>query len=178
VRTAQCPLLRFKVESYFKVPRRCTVCGHMERECIDSALVTGTPLRDIAGRHGISKSALERHKAEHLPTHLAKARGAREVARADDLLSEVRTLQARTLAILEAAEDAGEHRTALAAIAEARRNLELLGKLAGELDERPTVNVLVSAEWVEIRTVLLEALSPFPQASTAVARSLMELEDS
>jgi len=159
------------------MPRRCTVCGHMERECIDSALVTGTPLRDIAGRYGVSKSALERHKADHLPTHLARAKGASEAAQADDLLSEVQNLQARTLAILEAAEDAGEHRTALAAIAEARRNLELLGKLAGEFDERPTVNVLVSAEWVEIRTVLLEALSPYPHARAAVAKGLMQLED-
>jgi len=158
------------------MPRRCTVCGHGEREHIDRALVAGAALRDVAGRHGVSKSALERHKADHLPTHLAKARAAEEAAQADDLLSQVRSLQARTLAILEAAEASGENRTALAAIAEARRNLELLGKLAGELDERPVVNVLVSAEWVAIRTVLLEALSPYPQASTAVAGRLMELE--
>jgi hypothetical protein len=159
------------------MPRRCTVCGHVEREHIDSALVAGTSLRDIAGQHGVSKSALERHKADHLPADLAKAREAQEAARADDLLSQVRSLQARTLAILEAAEVSGENRTALAAIGEARRNLELLGRLAGELDERPVVNVLISAEWVAIRTVLLEALSPYPQASTAVARRLMELEE-
>jgi hypothetical protein len=158
------------------MPRRCTVCDHETRTSIETALISGAPLRDIAGRHGVSKSALERHKADHLPAGLAKAREAEEAARADDLLSEVRGLQARTLAILESAEASGEHRTALAAIAEARRNLELLGKLAGELDERPVVNVLVSAEWIVIRTVLLEALSPYPQAGTAVAERLVELE--
>ena len=158
------------------MPRRCTICGHAERELIDSALVAGTSLRDIAGRHGVSKSALERHKADHLPADLAKAKEAAEATRADDLLSQVQGLQARTLAILETAEDSGEHRTALAAIGEARRNLELLGKLAGELDQRPVVNVLVSAEWVATRAVLLEALSPYPQASTTVAKQLMELE--
>jgi hypothetical protein len=158
------------------MPRRCTVCDHETRTSIETALISGAPLRDIAGRYGVSKSALERHKADHLPAGLAKAREAEEAARADDLLSEVRGLQARTLAILESAEASGEHRTALAAIAEARRNLELLGKLAGELDERPVVNVLVSAEWITIRTVLLEALSPYPQASAAVAERLVELE--
>ena len=152
------------------------MCDHETRTSIETALISGAPLRDIAGRYGVSKSALERHKADHLPAGLAKAREAEEAARADDLLSEVRGLQARTLAILESAEASGEHRTALAAIAEARRNLELLGKLAGELDERPVVNVLVSAEWITIRTVLLEALSPYPQASTAVAERLVELE--
>jgi transposase-like protein len=157
------------------MPRHCTVCGHEELEHIDFALVAGASLRDIAGRHGVSKSALERHKADHLPTHLTRANEAEEAARADNLLSQVRGLQARTLAILETAEVSGELRTALAAIGEARRNLELLGKLAGELDQRPVVNILVSAEWVAIRTVLLEVLSPYPQASAAVAERLMEL---
>ena len=113
------------------MPRRCTVCDHETRTSIETALISGAPLRDIAGRYGVSKSALERHKADHLPAGLAKAREAEEAARADDLLSHVRGLQGRTLAILESAEVSGEHRTALAAIAEARRNLELLGKLAG-----------------------------------------------
>ena len=139
-------------------------------------LIAGVPLRTIADRFAVSKTALIRHKDAHLPPSLLKAKEAREVARADDLLSQVRDLQSRALAILESAEASGEHRTALAAIAEARRNLELLGKLAGELDERPVVNVLISAEWIAIRTVLLEALMPHPQASTAVAERLVELE--
>ena len=72
------------------MPRRCTVCDHRERDKIDAALVSGAPLRDIAGRHGVSKSALERHKGAHLPPHLAKARAAEEVAGADALLLQVR----------------------------------------------------------------------------------------
>jgi hypothetical protein len=158
------------------MPRRCTVCDHEERASIDAALVSGTPLRDIAGQHGVSKSALERHKAGHLPAHLAKAKEAGEVARADDLLSQVRHLQDRTLAILTTSEDAGELRTALAAIREARGNLELLAKLLGELDDAPKVNILVSAEWVAVRTSMMEALSPYPEARTAVAEALLVLE--
>ena len=160
------------------MPRTCTVCTHKDRAELEGTLVAGVSLRTIADRFAISKTALIRHKDAHLPPSLLKAKEAREEARADDLLSEVRNLQDRTLAVLEAAEASGEHRTALAAIAEARRNLELLGKLAGELDEHPVVNVLVSAEWITIRTVLLEALSPYPQASAAVAERLVELEGS
>jgi hypothetical protein len=33
--------------------------------------------------------------------------------------------------------------------------LELLGKLAGELDERPVVNLNVSPEWLELRAVIV-----------------------
>ena len=99
-----------------------------------------------------------------------------EEAEADDLLAEVRDLKARTLAILKATEQTHEHRTALAAIREARSNLELLARLLGELDERPVTNVLVSAEWVTVRTAMMETLGRYPQARVAVAERLSELE--
>jgi hypothetical protein len=88
----------------------------------------------------------------------------------------VRHLQAHALDILERAEKAGDLRTALAAISQARGNLELLGKLAGELDEQPVTNVLVSAEWVMVRTAMMEALGRYPEARVAVAKRLAELE--
>src|SRR3712207_3895958 len=140
------------------MPRRCTACDHPERHSIDGALVTGAPYRSVAKRFGLSESAVYRHKTEHLPAHLLKAKEAGEVARADDLLDQVRNLQVHALEILERAEKAGDLRTALAAISQARGNLELLGKLAGELDERPVVNLNVSPEWLELRAVLVGAL--------------------
>jgi transposase-like protein len=154
------------------MPRRCTVCDHPERHGIDEALVTGASYRSVAKRFGLSESAVYRHKTEHLPAHLLKAREAQEVARADDLLDQVRYLQGHALGILERAERAGDLRTALAAISQARGNLELLGKLAGELDDRPQVNVLVSPEWLELRTVIVGALEPHPAARGAVMRAL------
>jgi hypothetical protein len=158
------------------MPRRCTVCDHPERHGIDEALVTGAPYRSVAKRFRLSESAVYRHKAEHLPAHLLKARETEEAARADALLDQVRNLQAHALDILERAEKTGDLRTALAAISQARGNLELLGKLAGELDERPVMNVLVSTEWATIRTALMEALSPYPEARSAVSGRLLELE--
>ena len=158
------------------MPRRCSICHHECLEEINRALVEGVAFPALVAKYRVSKDALSRHKANHLPATLAKAQEAQEVAQADDLLNQVRSLQSRTLTILEAVEASGEYRTALAAIGEARRNLELLGKIAGELDERPVVNVLVSTEWVSIRTTVLEALSPYPQARAAVAESLVELE--
>jgi hypothetical protein len=113
-----------------------------------------------------------RHKTEHLPAYLSKAREAEDAAKADDLLDQVRNLQAHALDILERAEKAGDLRTALAAISQARGNLELLGKLAGELDERPVVNLNVSPEWLELRTVIVGALEPHPAAHRAVLRAL------
>jgi transposase-like protein len=154
------------------MPRRCTVCDHPQRQSIDEVLVTGAPYRSVAKRFGLSVSAVYRHKTEHLPAHLSKAREAEEVARADNLLEQVRNLQTHALHILERAENAGDLRTALAAISQARGNLELLGKLAGELDERPVVNLNVSPEWLDLRAVIVGALEPHPAAHTAVLRAL------
>ncbi len=154
------------------MPRRCTVCDHPERHSIDEALVTGAPYRSVAKRFVLSESSVYRHKTEHLPAHLLKAREAEEVAQADDLLDQVRNLQAHALDILERAEKAGDLRTALAAISQARGSLELLGKLAGELDERPVVNLNVSPEWLELRAEIVGALEPHPAAHRALLRAL------
>jgi hypothetical protein len=154
------------------MPRRCTVCDHPEKHSIDEALVSSTPYRSVAKRFGLSESAVYRHKTEHLPAHLLKAREVEEVAQAEVLLEQVRLLQAHALDILERAEKAGDLRTALAAISQARGNLELLGKLAGELDERPVVNLNISPEWLELRAVIVGALEPHPAAHRAILRAL------
>jgi hypothetical protein len=154
------------------MPRRCSVCDHPKMHSIDETLVTGAPYRSVAKRFELSESAVYRHKTEHLPANLLKAKEVEEAARADDLLEQVRHLQAHALDILERAEKAGDLRTALAAISQARGNLELLGKLAGELDERPVVNLNVSPEWLELRAVIVGALEPHPTAHGAVLRAL------
>jgi hypothetical protein len=157
--------------------RTCTICTHVSLADINAALIAGQlPLRTIADHWSVSKTALLRHQAEHLPEHLAQAQDAREVAQADDLLAQVRSLQAKALGILATAEQQGDLRTALLAIREARGSLELLAKLLGELDERPQINVLVDPEWLSLRTVLLEVLRPYGEARAAVATALLKLE--
>ncbi len=154
------------------MPRSCTICQHPQREAIESHLVGVSSNLSASSEFGVTESALRRHKANHLPAKLVLAEKAAEVADAGDLLSQVQGLQARTLAILEAAEASSEHRTALSAIREARSNLELLAKLLGELDERPVVNVLVSPQWLELRATIVTALERHPQARESVLRAV------
>ena len=158
------------------MPRTCTICTHEERPAIDRALVQGASFRGIARDFGISEDAVTRHKAEHLPTLLVKAQEAEEAAAADDLLAELRSLQATTLSLLRKAERAGKLGTAVMAIREARGNLELLAKLTQQLDSRPVLNLLVAPEWRAVRAVLLETLSAYPEARTAVTARLATLE--
>ncbi len=155
------------------MPRTCTICSHPDHAIIDAALLAGTPFRNIAEQHAVSVGALFRHR-DHLPATLLHAKEIAQVAQADDLLAQVRDLQHRTLRILDSAEQAGDRRTALTAIREARGNLELLGKLAGELQDGQTV--IVSPEWQRVRAVVIAALAPYPEARAAVAGELLALE--
>ena len=110
--------------------RTCTVCTHAEREAIDRALVAdGSALRDIAGQHGLSKSAVERHKAEHIPEQLVAAQRAEDAEAADDLLAQVRELQGHARTILSTSMGSGDFRMALAAIREVRGGIELFAKV-------------------------------------------------
>ncbi len=132
----------------------------------------GTAERNIADL----ETALKRHKSEHLPGHVAKAQEARQVADADDLLHQLKALRNRAIGILQKAETAGDYRTALAGIREARGCIETLMEVEGELDRRGVTNIVVSADWIEIRSAILVTLKAHPDARQAVAGTLVSLE--
>jgi hypothetical protein len=138
---------------------------------MEDAFIAGQAKRRIASQHGVSERAVRYHMREHLPALLALARDAERAARADTLLDRMEALQSQTLAILDAPED---QRTALAAIAQARRNLELIGEIAKELDRTPTINLELSVEWQEVKAVLVNTLASYPEAQQAVFNALEE----
>ena len=153
------------------MPRTCSICSHEHRDAMEDAFIAGQAKRRIASQHGVSERAVRYHMREHLPALLALARDAERAARADSLLDRMEALQSQTLAILDAPED---QRTALAAIAQARRNLELIGEIAKELDRTPTINLELSVEWQEVRAVLVNTLASYPEAQQAVFNALEE----
>jgi hypothetical protein len=154
------------------MPRRCTVCDHDEGHAINVALVSRDPYRQIASRYGVSTGALQRHSQEHIPKLLAKAKEAVEVAEAGDLLSRIEALQSRTLAVLEAVEDTDNYGARLAAIREARANLELIGRVTKELESGPTFNLYLSPQWLELRATLVRALDAYPDARESVLSAI------
>ncbi len=158
------------------MPRSCTICQHADKPAINAALIANEPYRLIAERFGTSAAALTRHKAEHLPASLAKAEAAKETAQADDLLAQVKALRGKSISILQKAEAAGDLRTALLGIREARACIELLAEMEGEINRNPQINILVAPEWLAVRTVLLKALQSHPEARQAVAAALTQVE--
>jgi hypothetical protein len=153
------------------VPRACSICGHEHRDAMEDAFIAGQAKRRIASQHGVSERAVRYHMREHLPALLALARDAERAARADTLLDRMEALQSQTLAILDAPED---QRTALAAIAQARRNLELIGEVTRELDRTASINLELTVEWQEVKAVLVNTLASYPEAQQAVFNALEE----
>jgi len=158
------------------MPRTCSICAHPERDAIDKALVAEVPLRTIADRWSVSKSALIRHKEDHLPATMVKAKAVEDVAHAIDVVRQLRTINGAALHVLKDARESRDGNLALKAIDRIQRQIELQAKLLGELDERPVINLLITTEWLTVRTALLAALAAYPEARVAVAERLLALE--
>ncbi len=158
------------------MPRRCTICAHESRTEIDRALVSREPYRAIACRFDVGRESLRRHVEEHLPETLALAEKAREAARADDLLDQIRALQGVTFRALKRAEAAEDWAVLFRAVREGRQNAETMGKLLGRLDERPQINISMNPQWLELRAVIVSALEPHEAARNAVLRALERQE--
>ena len=56
----------------------------------------------------------------------------------------------------------------LSTAAQLTKQVELLAKLTGELDERPQVNILVLPEWLSLQDRIITALAAYPPALEAV----------
>ncbi|MBD0328265.1 MAG: hypothetical protein ICV68_17740 [Pyrinomonadaceae bacterium] len=156
------------------MPRECTVCTHPDVYTINERLVGiggKQSLRNIAKHFDVNYQAVNRHK-EHIPEMLARASRAEEVAEADSLLDRLESLQTRAEAILSRAEQTENYGAMLGAVREMRSNLEVIGEVTKELNRQPTLNLLVSPEWLELRTLIIQAVEPFPEARHSILRAI------
>jgi len=158
------------------MPRACQTCQHADVAAIDRELAANTAIPALAALYRVSSDSLLRHKQNHLPQAVARAEAAKEVTRGDDLLDQVNKLKGKAVSLLLKAEVAGDYRTALAGIREARACLELLLEVEGEINRAPQVNIIMSPEWARVRAVVVDALTPYPDARLAVAARLVDVE--
>ena len=158
---------------------RCRTCMHPERDAIDRALVTGTPLRTLEERYGISRSSLARHKDNCLAQTVQRAAEEREAADLEhggDLMRAWESYKSEVDRILT--EHSDDPRIVLQAVSRGTRLFETRAKLEGRYTDGTTVNVSLGAVELErIRTTILIALENHPEARQQVARALMDLSD-
>ena len=156
--------------------RRSKIEVHSQRNIIITRLAAGEEYSDIIRDFPeLTWDDLDYYAENKLPEIISKSKDLKaevESIQGNDTLAEVRALKVRALEILEQAQSAGDLKTALLGIREARSCLELCMKAEGKIDERPQINILVLPEWLELRTLIIKALDPFPKAKEAVVLAI------
>ncbi len=132
--------------------------------------------RNVAERHGISTTSLHRHANHHLLQTVARSNRADPASNPDGLLDRMTDLESEARRLMAKAEKKGDLRTALSAVRELVRIVELLAKIQGELIDHPTVNVLVLPQWQRIETTILDVLGQHPELRTELAGRLRSPE--
>jgi len=157
--------------------RQCTVCAHKDLEEINKLLLCSDSYRDLARQFGLSKDALARHKESHIPTELLKSNDIQEIVKADVLLVQLGEIREKTLSLLDKAEQAADTRVYGAPVAylrEVREQIKLLAELEGRLAAQPQITIVNNPQWVELRTLIITALEPYPDAKAAVVHAIRE----
>jgi len=155
--------------------RTCTVCAHKDVAEIDRLLLCSDSYRDIARQFGLSKDALARHKDSHIPELLSKSEDIKEVVNADNLLAQLQEARTSALDLLDKAIEAGDTKIygpPSSYLSEIRQQIKLWAELEGRLASQPQVNITLNAEWIELRSTIIQALQPFPEARRAVINAL------
>ena len=94
------------------------------------------------------------------------------MADADSLMKQITQLHKKALELLSKAESENDYRTALTAIREARGCLEILAKLSGDLNDSPTINILLNPQYIEFRALVINVLDEYPEAKLTLINKL------
>ncbi len=165
----------------------CTVCAHSGREHIDAALRNDEALRPVAGKYGISRGALERHRANHMgaasiikpasqAVRVAAHRFVGAALAASDTVEDIRALRSRADVLCKQAEASGDGRTALLAISALTKLLELQGRLTLEAQQGRASDISAHPVWQRLNSELASVLAKYPEAEeewSAVLRRIL-----
>ena len=118
--------------------RRCSVCVHPLVSDINIGLARGAEYRGLARKYTVGEDAIARHHLDHLPAALAEAAKKRDIREALDVVHELELANRATKKVLKDALNRGALNTSLLAVDRLVKQVELVLRVTGELDERPT----------------------------------------
>ncbi len=166
---------------------KCIIDEHPERARIECDLARGVPVRTVAKRYGLSKSQCYRY-SQKIPSHL-KAAFLGEMLKPGADLERLRTetsegilvnlaaQMARLYLMQDQAMEAGNHDHARMIGLAIMRCIELQGRYLGEFAQhqiRTNVNVLVSPEYLEIRSIVMQEVDEVTRRRIAARLHVVE----
>jgi len=177
-------------------PRR----NELDRRLLEKDL-NGESFRRISADFGYSETSLRRHLEQHLVVELSQIKAAKDEARkkaketimaeeldnittgaakdtvarlenAASFFDQLKELRAKAASLLDQAEGAKDLRAAGTFLKELREQIRLWAELEGKLAAQPQINILMTPEWIELRTLIITALDPYPEAKEAMVRAI------
>jgi hypothetical protein len=180
-----------------RLPKRkgppCSICKHRDKTRIEATRIAGASLDSIAAKFSISRDALHRHMTNHVDAdtrsqlladvsvqELAQLAAAEGVS----VLQYLSLVRQILMGELQLASQVHAHSATAALAGKLNETLRLLGTLSGEMSEMASrsitvngnINILNSPVIADLQSKILEALAPFPDASSAVIRALRSFE--
>ncbi len=164
--------------------RKSKIEAHPRSEEIVNRLISGKNNPEIVRDFPeITDDDLDYYREKKLPEVLSKSKDLKALAdeieqadihRGDTYLQLVIGLQKKALDALELQDPAGDPKSWAMISREARGYLELLGKALDRIRDTPQmqVNILVNPEWISLRSTIIAALEPYPEARRAVINAL------
>jgi hypothetical protein len=164
--------------------RKSKIEVHPRSEEIIKRLASGEEYSKIAEDFpDIRYQDLDYYAQNKLPDLLSKSEDLKALAgkieqadihKGDSYMQLIIGLQKSALDALELQDPAGDPKSWAMVSREARGYLELLGKALDRIRDTPPVNVTIinNPEWVELRTLIIGALEPYPDAREAVVHAI------
>ena len=167
----------------------CQVCTSKDRYRVEFGLARRISVTVLAKRYGLHTDAIYRHRKGHVPptvlhdlrkkadmpeAELEKLR----VTESNALLEHLVVQRARLYKLVDSCEEVGDFAHAIVGHTRITANLELTGKLLDVFASHAPVhqNITISADYLRLRQVLLQALRPFPEARRAITEALRTIE--
>lgn len=160
------------------LPKSCTICDDPRRDEFDRRARIESNIEKIAKEFSLSYSAFYRHiKANHHIREVTAIPTTSELATSEDILREITEHHREAMRLKSQAEDNGDIKTALLGLDKALKCLELVAKIQGQIQEQNIniiqQNVLINnPEWIELKTLIVAALKPYPEALEALRHAL------
>lgn len=170
---------------------KSAVAEHPDRAAIEIALANGVGLKTLSARYGISTSALSHYRGK-MPPELVASLRVRPI-KSDEELARIRETESRSLldhltyirgrcyANADRCREIGHDDGERMAMAEAAKVSEKIARLLGELGtvirhDHRHIHLAQSPEWHSIRTELVRALRPYPEAHAAAIEAMQQAE--
>jgi hypothetical protein len=85
---------------------------------------------------------------------------------------QLKILRERAATLLDQAESSQDMKSAGTFLKELREQIRLMAELEGKLQSQPQITIITSPQWIELKSLIISTLKPYPDAYEALIDAL------